>query len=73
MQAVVSHIDQVADLALIKIAIVPADVVPVVIERMVEVYLGARLPDEDFIAAVRRLGTEPFKAAFLKEISHEAA
>ena len=52
---------------------VPADVVPVVIERMVEVYLGARLPDEDFIAAVRRLGTEPFKAAFLKEISHEAA
>ena len=28
---------------------------------------------EEFIATVRRLGTEPFKAAFVREVSHEAA
>ena len=52
---------------------VTADVVPVIIERLVDVYLGSRHPGEDFIAAVRRLGTAPFKAAFLKEVNNEAA
>ena len=52
---------------------IAADVVPVVIERLVDVYLASRHPGEDFIAAVRRLGTAPFKAAFLKEVNNEAA
>ena len=50
-----------------------ADQVPAAIERLVDVYLDARQPGETFIAAVRRLGTGPFKAAFLKGEQDEAA
>jgi sulfite reductase (NADPH) hemoprotein beta-component len=43
----------------------PAEEVPEAIERIVSVYLKERNEGETFIAAVRRLGLEPFKAAFL--------
>ena len=47
--------------------------VPDAIERLVEVYLSERNAGEEFIDAVRRLGTAPFKAAFLREADHAAA
>lgn len=49
-----------------------ADDVPDAIERIVDVYLSAREPEESFIAAVRRLGLAPFKAAF-QEVAHAVA
>lgn len=42
----------------------PAEAVPDAIERIVEVYLAERDTDESFIAAVKRVGLAPFKAAF---------
>ena len=39
-----------------------ADEMPEVIERLIEVYLAQRHPDERFIDTVRRIGIEPFKA-----------
>ncbi len=50
-----------------------AEEVPDAIERLVETYRAERLPGESFIAAVRRLGVAPFKAAFLQETHHAAA
>jgi sulfite reductase (NADPH) hemoprotein beta-component len=55
-----------------------AEEVPDAIERIVGVYLSSRLESESFIEAVRRLGLEPFKAAFLAqnqnaEAAHAAA
>ena len=59
-----------------------AEQVPDAIERIVDVYLGARQPEETFISAVRRLGLAPFKLAFAQgvdggnsnpEVSHAAA
>ncbi len=50
-----------------------AEQVPAAIDRLVDVYLGARQPGEVFIDAVKRLGVAPFKAAFLKGEQHEAA
>jgi sulfite reductase (NADPH) hemoprotein beta-component len=47
--------------------------VPDAIDRLVSVYLADRLAGESFIETVRRLGTAPFKAAFLQEASHAAA
>jgi sulfite reductase (NADPH) hemoprotein beta-component len=47
--------------------------VPDAIERLVGVYLAERQAGEDFIAAVRRLGLAPFKAAFIQEARHVAA
>lgn len=49
-----------------------AEDVPGAIERIVDVYLAQRQPDEPFIDAVRRLGLDPFKAAF-QEKTHAAA
>jgi sulfite reductase (NADPH) hemoprotein beta-component len=42
-----------------------AEEVPDAIERIVSVYLRERIEGESFIASVRRLGLDPFKAAFL--------
>ncbi len=42
-----------------------ANEVPDAIERIVGVYLAQRYSGESFIAAVKRLGLAPFKAAFL--------
>ena len=59
-----------------------AEQVPDAIERIVDVYLGARQPEETFSSAVRRLGLAPFKLAFAQgvdggnsnpEVSHAAA
>ena len=44
---------------------IAADDVPDAIERVVNVYLAHRKEGEPFIDAVRRLGLEPFKIAFL--------
>jgi sulfite reductase (NADPH) hemoprotein beta-component len=52
---------------------IKADEVPDAIERLVAVYLAERQAGEDFIAAVRRLGLAPFKAAFTSEARHVAA
>lgn len=56
---------------------IPAAEVPDAIERLVEVYLQHRHDGESFIQAVRRLGHQPFKAAFLvgaqQEPSHAVA
>lgn len=41
----------------------PADQVPVAIERVIKVYREHRAPEEAFIHTVERLGHEPFKAA----------
>ena len=49
-----------------------ADQVPPAIERIVDHYLANRLDGEDFIDAVKRLGTAAFKPAFLGA-QHEAA
>jgi sulfite reductase (NADPH) hemoprotein beta-component len=46
---------------------IKAEEVPDAIERLVAVYLSQRQPGESFIAAVRRLGHAPFKAAFLTQ------
>lgn len=44
---------------------IDADAVPDAIGRVVDAYLGARAgPDEAFIATVRRVGPDRFKAAF---------
>jgi sulfite reductase (NADPH) hemoprotein beta-component len=50
-----------------------ADAVPDAIERLVAVYLDQRTPGETFIEAVRRLGSAPFKSAFLQETADAAA
>lgn len=50
-----------------------ADEVPDAIERLVDVYLARRNAGETFIEAVRRLGLQPFKAAFTGEAGHVAA
>ncbi|MCC2103167.1 MAG: nitrite/sulfite reductase, partial [Hyphomicrobiales bacterium] len=44
---------------------VTAQEVPDAIERIVDHYLARRLADEPFIDAVRRLGVDEFRAAFL--------
>jgi sulfite reductase (NADPH) hemoprotein beta-component len=44
---------------------IDGDSVPEAIERLVDVYLGARTSaEESFIEVVRRIGLDPFKAAF---------
>jgi sulfite reductase (NADPH) hemoprotein beta-component len=43
------------------------------IDTLVTVYLANRLPGEEFIAAVERLGVEPFKAALAQEMLDAAA
>lgn len=45
--------------------------VPDAIERIVNVYLKARQPEETFISAVRRLGLAPFKTAFAEGLKPE--
>jgi sulfite reductase (NADPH) hemoprotein beta-component len=50
-----------------------ADEVPDAIERIVAVYLAHREEGESFIESVRRLGLEPFKAAFLARAEFEDA
>ncbi|MCA1953180.1 MAG: nitrite/sulfite reductase [Hyphomicrobiales bacterium] len=52
---------------------IAAEAVPDAIERLVETYLALREKDEPFIAAIRRLGLAPFKAAFSGEVRHAAA
>lgn len=53
---------------------IDAEEVPDAIERLVEVYLSARHEGESFIDATRRIGLEPFRAAFArKEPQHAAA
>lgn len=52
---------------------IPASEVPDAVERIVEVYLQQRQAGENFIAAVRRLGQAPFKAAFLNGPKPESA
>jgi len=52
---------------------IAAEAVPDAIERLVETYLALREKDEPFIAAIRRLGHAPFKAAFSGEVRHAAA
>lgn len=52
---------------------IPADQVPDAVERIVAVYLAEREPEEAFIAAVRRLGQAPFKAAFVGASTREDA
>lgn len=39
-----------------------ADEMPGVVQRLIEVYIQERTPEERFIDTVRRLGVEPFKA-----------
>jgi sulfite reductase (NADPH) hemoprotein beta-component len=50
-----------------------ADAVPEAIERLVDVYLEHRTPNENFIHAVKRLGLAPFKAAFNRVEADHAA
>jgi sulfite reductase (NADPH) hemoprotein beta-component len=50
-----------------------AEEVPDAIERIVGVYLAHRHDGETFIEGVRRLGLEPFKAAFLARAEAENA
>ena len=53
---------------------IDADQVPGAIERLVDTYLDRRADaDEDFIATVRRVGPEPFKAAFVQAEPVDAA
>ncbi|MFN3481443.1 MAG: nitrite/sulfite reductase [Rhabdaerophilum calidifontis] len=52
---------------------IAAEAVPDAIKRLVETYLALREKDEPFIAAIRRLGLAPFKAAFSGEVRHAAA
>ncbi|SMF67128.1 sulfite reductase (NADPH) hemoprotein beta-component [Tistlia consotensis] len=56
---------------------IAAEEVPEAIERLVEVYLAARGAGESFIDTTRRIGLEPFKAAFQsfarKEVQDAAA
>ena len=47
---------------------IDADTVPEAIERLVDVYLGARSGEESFIEVVRRIGLDPFKAAFAQTV-----
>jgi len=47
--------------------------VPDAVGRLVDHYLGERLPGETFSASVRRLGVAPFRAAFLAQPLREAA
>jgi sulfite reductase (NADPH) hemoprotein beta-component len=51
---------------------ISAEAVPAAIERLVDVYLAERQNGETFIEAVRRLGLQPFKAAFLQEAADAA-
>ena len=53
---------------------IDADEVPLAIERLVDTYLDLRDgADEAFIATVRRVGADPFKAAFVKVEALDAA
>lgn len=53
---------------------IDADEVPFAIERLVDAYLDLReRDDEAFIATVRRVGADPFKAAFVNEEPLHAA
>ena len=50
-----------------------ADEMPGVVQRLIEVYLGQRTPEERFIDTVRRIGVAPFKEhvyAGRKEAAH---
>jgi sulfite reductase (NADPH) hemoprotein beta-component len=49
------------------------EVIPA-IDRIIETYLTLRLPGEEFVSAVERLGLAPFKVAFTanKELGHGA-
>ena len=58
--------DASASAALAKIIgpAVTADEVPAAIERLVDIYLDRRKPDEDFNATLKRIGHEAFKMGF---------
>ena len=53
-----------------------AEEMPGVVQRLIDVYIAERTPEERFIDTVRRLGVAPFKAhvyadkAVKKETSH---
>ncbi|MCZ8262035.1 MAG: nitrite/sulfite reductase [Beijerinckiaceae bacterium] len=50
-----------------------ASEVPDAIERLIETYLDQRQPGETFVNTVRRIGVQPFKTAFARELHHDAA
>ena len=50
-----------------------AEEMPGVVERLIEVYLAQRTPEERFIDTVRRIGVAPFKANVYDTAEKEAA
>ncbi len=64
--------DAGADAALAKIVgpAVGPDEVPDAVERLVEVYLKRRAPDEDFMTTLRRIGVEGMKEEYSHGLAH---
>ena len=49
---------------------IDGDKVPQIIEKLIEVYRGARLQNEEFITTYRRVGIEPFKSAYSESLEN---